>query len=215
MKQWKGFLAGVLCTLLSAGLIVTAAARTETVWQELTYRDIRVSLNGEVLDLRNAIGEPVEPFMFGGTNYLPVRALAEALGLNVAWDGAEVMVVLTTPEPPASEPEASAEVTPEASAAATVKPETASNEEPEATAETPTPTVTPEPTPEPETPELLTEWGITLSDTVYITPSGKHWHLNGTCNGGTYTPTTLEEALKTKRGGEFLTPCDKCVLKIA
>lgn len=99
MKQWKGFLAGVCCTLLTVGLVVTAGAKTGTVTQDLTYRDIRVSLDGKVLDLRNAMGEPVEPFMFGGTNYLPVRALAEALGLNVAWNGAEVMVVLTTPEP--------------------------------------------------------------------------------------------------------------------
>lgn len=35
--------------------------------------------------------------MFSGTNYLPVRALAESLGLNVAWDGANNTVVLTTP----------------------------------------------------------------------------------------------------------------------
>lgn len=113
MKQWKGFLAGVCCTLLTVGLVVTAGAKTGTVMQELTYRDIRVSLDGEVLDLRNAIGEPVEPFMFSGTNYLPVRALAEALGLNVAWNGAEVMVVLTTPKPEAEPtPKPQEELTP-------------------------------------------------------------------------------------------------------
>lgn len=96
MKKW---LSGFLTCLLLCGLVVTAGAKTGKVMQELTYRDIRVSLDGEVLDLRNAVGDKVEPFMFDGTNYLPVRALAEALGLNVAWDGKEVMVVLTTPEP--------------------------------------------------------------------------------------------------------------------
>lgn len=99
MKWMRGYIAGLLTALLVCGLAVTAGARTGKVTQELDYRDIRVSLDGKVLDLRNAIGEKVEPFMFGGTNYLPVRALAEALGLNVAWDGKEVMVVLTTPEP--------------------------------------------------------------------------------------------------------------------
>lgn len=98
MKWAKGYLAGLLTALLVCGLVVTAGAKSGKVMQELTYRDIRVSLDGEVLDLRNAIGDPVEPFMFDGTNYLPVRALAEALGLNVAWNGAEVMVVLTTPD---------------------------------------------------------------------------------------------------------------------
>lgn len=103
MKKW---LSGFLTCLLLCGLVMTAGAKTGKVMQELTYRDIRVSLDGEVLDLRNAVGDKVEPFMFDGTNYLPVRALAEALGLNVAWDGKEVMVVLTTPEPePAPEPE--------------------------------------------------------------------------------------------------------------
>lgn len=125
MKQWKGFLAGVCCTLLAVGLVVTAGAKTGTVMQKLTYRDIRVSLDGEVLDLRNAIGEPVEPFMFDGTNYLPVRALAEALGLNVAWNGAEVMVVLTTPEPETPKAEPVAETEPQS------QPE-ASKAEPEA-----------------------------------------------------------------------------------
>lgn len=98
MKWMKGYISGLLTALLLCALVVTAGAKSGKVMQELTYRDIRVSLDGEVLDLRNAIGEKVEPFMFDGTNYLPVRALAEALGLNVAWNSAEVMVVLTTPE---------------------------------------------------------------------------------------------------------------------
>ena len=98
-KNLKPYIAGLLTAFLLCGFIGVATANTGKVMQELEYRDIRVSLDGKVLDLRNAIGEKVEPFMFGGTNYLPVRALAEALGLNVSWDGKEVMVVLTTPEP--------------------------------------------------------------------------------------------------------------------
>ena len=95
--HFRGYIARLLTVLLICGLITTASANKGKVMQELEYRDIRVSLDGEILDLRNAIGEKVEPFMFGGTNYLPVRALAESLGLNVAWNGQEVMVVLTTP----------------------------------------------------------------------------------------------------------------------
>ena len=139
MKQWKGFLAGVCCTLLTVGLVATAGAKTGTVTQELTYRDIRVSLDGKVLDLRNAIGEPVEPFMFGGTNYLPVRALAEALGLNVAWNGAEVMVVLTTPkaEPqPESASAPQAEQQPEPVPAPQTEPTTTVTWDPESAATT-------------------------------------------------------------------------------
>ena len=36
--------------------------------------------------------------MFGGTNYIPARALAESLGLEVAWEEANSTVVLTHPE---------------------------------------------------------------------------------------------------------------------
>lgn len=43
--------------------------------------------------------------------------------------------------------------------------------------------------------------------TVYVTPTGKRYHYNGRCNGGTYTIDTLDNALKRK-----LTPCNKCVL---
>lgn len=41
--------------------------------------------------------------------------------------------------------------------------------------------------------------------TVYITPTGKRYHYNSNCNGGTYIPSTMSEALA--RG---LTPCKKC-----
>lgn len=151
MKWMKGYLAGLLTALLLCGLVVTAGAKSGKVMQELTYRDIRVSLDGEVLDLRNAIGEPVEPFMFDGTNYLPVRALAEALGLNVAWDGAEVMVVLTTPVPVSVTSGGAITQTPQSEAAQTENPVPVA--EPEAKAikapENPEPITETMPEPEP------------------------------------------------------------------
>jgi len=44
------------------------------------------------------------------------------------------------------------------------------------------------------------------SRTIYVTPTGKRYHYDDSCNGGHYTESTLEEALS--RG---LTPCKKCV----
>ena len=43
------------------------------------------------------------------------------------------------------------------------------------------------------------------SDTIYITRTGKRYHYDNSCNGGTYYPSTLEQA---KAIG--LTPCNKC-----
>lgn len=46
----------------------------------------------------------------------------------------------------------------------------------------------------------------TNSRTVYVTPTGKKYHYNSNCNGGSYSPTTLDKALSMG-----LTPCKKCV----
>lgn len=42
---------------------------------------------------------------------------------------------------------------------------------------------------------------------IYVTKSGKRYHFEGACNGGTFYEATLAEAM-----GRGLTPCDKCVL---
>lgn len=44
------------------------------------------------------------------------------------------------------------------------------------------------------------------SNKIYVTKTGKRYHYDPNCNGGTYYESTLEEA---KRRG--LTPCNKCV----
>ena len=98
MKNFKGFVAGMLTMLLIVSMAGTVSATNGKVMKELEYRDIKVSLDGEILDLRDAQGNVVEPFKFDGTNYAPVRAIAQILGLNVAWDGKNATVLLTTPE---------------------------------------------------------------------------------------------------------------------
>lgn len=104
MKKHKSFLAGMLTMLLITCLVGSASATRGVVQKEIEYQDIKISLDGVVLDLRDAQGNPVEPFKFGGTNYVPARALAEALGLTVAWDGATSTVVLTHPQPTVTQP---------------------------------------------------------------------------------------------------------------
>lgn len=42
---------------------------------------------------------------------------------------------------------------------------------------------------------------------IYITRTGKHYHYDPQCNGGTYWAVPYETAI-----GFGLTPCDKCVL---
>ena len=93
----SSFMTGMVTTLLLVCITGSALATSGKVTKELEYRNISVTLDGEKLDLRDAKGNAVDPFMFEGTNYLPVRALAESLGLSVSWDGANATVVLTSP----------------------------------------------------------------------------------------------------------------------
>ncbi|BAK99956.1 hypothetical protein OBV_27580 [Oscillibacter valericigenes Sjm18-20] len=95
---FKGFFAGVLTTLLLVSTICMAGATVTNIQKTLEYKDIQVTLDGKKLDLKDAKGNAVEPFMLDGTNYLPVRALSEALGLDVSWDGNTNTVVLKTAE---------------------------------------------------------------------------------------------------------------------
>ena len=47
---------------------------------------------------------------------------------------------------------------------------------------------------------------MTTSRTIYVTRTGKKYHYDNNCNGGTYYASTLDDA--KARG---LTPCEKCV----
>ena len=58
-----------------------------------------------------------------------------------------------------------------------------------------------------ETPETDPSQNSENQRTVYITSSGKKYHYENPCGKGTYSPISLDEALK--RG---LEPCEKCVL---
>ena len=62
----------------------------------VTYRDIRIVLDGTLIISRDANGDVVDPFILDGTTYLPVRALSNALGFDVGWDNATSTVTIST-----------------------------------------------------------------------------------------------------------------------
>lgn len=95
-RNFGGFFSGMLATLLIVAMVGSVSATTGKVTKEIEYRNISVSLDGTKLNLKDAAGNTVEPFMFGGTNYVPARAIAEALGMTVSWDSANSTVVLKT-----------------------------------------------------------------------------------------------------------------------
>ena len=84
-KSFKGFIMGLIMGLVISCVCVGAV--TGVVTKELHYNDIKVTLNGKEITPKDANGKVVEPFIIDGTTYLPVRAVADALGLDVNWDG--------------------------------------------------------------------------------------------------------------------------------
>ena len=62
----------------------------------VTYRDIKIVLDGTLIIPRDANGDVVDPFILNGTTYLPLRAVAGALGLGIQWDGPTSTITLTS-----------------------------------------------------------------------------------------------------------------------
>lgn len=86
-----------LAVILAFSLGVIATATSGDVQQALTYRNIKITLNGNELTPTDATGEAVEPFIIDSTTYLPVRGIASAMGLDVQWDGTTNTVILSEP----------------------------------------------------------------------------------------------------------------------
>jgi len=57
---------------------------------------IRIFVEGEQINLRDANGRIIHPLVIGGTTYLPIRAIGEAFGRQVNWDGSSQSVFVGT-----------------------------------------------------------------------------------------------------------------------
>ncbi len=80
------FSCGVLVTLLCAALAVSALAVTLQKQATLEFANISLVVDGAKVQPKDATGKIVEPFIIDGTTYVPVRAVGEALGMEVSWN---------------------------------------------------------------------------------------------------------------------------------
>lgn len=76
----KKVILAVVCMLAfsASTVLASTAVRSITVY----YQDIKMYVDGQ------RVTTSAEPFIYNGSTYLPVRAVGEALGENVYWDGA-------------------------------------------------------------------------------------------------------------------------------
>ena len=85
MKKPRIFVLGLLIGSITM-CAVPGMARNAAETIEAVYSDIKLIVNGTAVTPRDANGKEVEPFIYDGTTYLPVRAVANALGQAVDWD---------------------------------------------------------------------------------------------------------------------------------
>jgi hypothetical protein len=102
LNNLKWFALGIIVCFLVSTLLFPAYASSFSKSAQLVYNDIKITLDGQAITPKDADGNAVEPFIIDGTTYLPVRAVANALGLGVNWDGATNTVNLTHDEASAS-----------------------------------------------------------------------------------------------------------------
>lgn len=91
MKTKRGlkyYAAWVFTITLMLTMAVSVSASNGAKTLEVIYSDIQLVVDGIKVDLGlDTSGNAIEPFILNGTTYLPVRAVAEALGEDVGWDG--------------------------------------------------------------------------------------------------------------------------------
>ena len=80
----KGYVLGAISVAV-LGSTVFAAPVQKTI--TAAYNDIKIYVDGALVQPKDASGKTVEPFISGGTTYLPVRAVGEAFNKEVKWDG--------------------------------------------------------------------------------------------------------------------------------
>lgn len=88
MKNKRKTILPIFLGVLSGILAFTVAASSSLAGKMIeVFYGVDIYLDDVLLDTKDANGNPVEAFIYNGTTYLPVRAVSEAVGKNVQWEG--------------------------------------------------------------------------------------------------------------------------------
>lgn len=83
MKRKSKFILALVLMLVFSTVVFAARKVNITV----TYDNIKVVVDGKEVQFgKDTKGNQIEPFIYNGTTYLPLRAVGEALGKEVKWD---------------------------------------------------------------------------------------------------------------------------------
>jgi hypothetical protein len=98
-KKFRGLFTSVALILVIMLSVGTAYAASTGVSIPVVYDNIKVLLNGNELKLADVTGKTVEPFIYDGTTYLPIRAIAESFNKTIEWDAEARQVLITDTNP--------------------------------------------------------------------------------------------------------------------
>lgn len=87
LKNYKTFAAGFMAAVILFTGTVAAAASVDTEVRAMLMGSIKMKLYGKDFNPQETDGTYVKPISYNGRTYLPVRYLAEGLGVPVEWDG--------------------------------------------------------------------------------------------------------------------------------
>lgn len=85
----------IIMLLIIAFYTNIALASVATKSEILNYVGIEIEIDNNKIIPKDVLGNVVHPFIINGTTYLPVRAISEALGKNVEWEGDTCSVYIT------------------------------------------------------------------------------------------------------------------------
>ena len=89
----------IAIALITACTMATASgglyANAETTGITVAY-GINIRVNGVLFQPADASGNPVEPFIYAGTTYVPIRAISDLYGASINWNGNTRTVILDT-----------------------------------------------------------------------------------------------------------------------
>ncbi|MBQ3055275.1 MAG: hypothetical protein IJC88_04140 [Oscillospiraceae bacterium] len=100
-KRLQGLIAGVLIGVMLSSSAAFAKNIYETI--QAVYMNVKLVVDGEEITPKDVNGNVVEPFIYNGTTYLPVRAIGEAFDKDVQWDGETATVYVGDVVKPAKE----------------------------------------------------------------------------------------------------------------
>src|SRR5665648_707224 len=86
-EKMKGFFLGIIVMSLIFMMSMSAYALIRTKTITASYSNIKIYIDQMLMTPKDVKGNEVEPFIYNGTTYVPIRAVSEAFNKSVSWDG--------------------------------------------------------------------------------------------------------------------------------